>query len=129
MSTNIDNNGNGQRMLLASVALNVGLLCILCGALMPILRMPMATARWIYAAGAVLAIAGRFASPRPEGEVPLRVRRLLRLETWSTVFFAVGAFFMFYPAAGATDWVAFTLAGGFLQAYTSIMISRVMRKK
>ena len=31
---------------------------------------------------------------------------------------------MFVPSAGATDWIAFTLAGGLLTIYTSIMIPR-----
>ncbi len=117
------------RAVAAAVALNVGLLAIVAATMLPLFHQPVTTVRWIYVAGTLLAIAGRFAAPAPRGELPFRVKRLLRLETWSTIIFAVGAFFLFYPKAGATDWIAFTLAGGFLQAYTSIMIQRAMRKK
>lgn len=59
----------------------------------------------------------------------LRLKRLYRLETWSALFFCVGTFFIFYDRAGVSDWLAFTLAGGAVQAYTSIMIPRAMRKE
>ena len=39
-------------------------------------------------------------------------------------FFLAGAVFMFIPSAGKTDWLAFTLAGGLLTIYTSVMIPR-----
>lgn len=114
----------------SAIALNVGLLLIVAGTVMPLLHQPMTVARWIYAAGAVLAIIGRFTSGGDAGEdVPFRAKRLMRLEKWSVIIFAVAVFFMFYPDAGPTDWIAFTLAGGFLQAYASIMIPRAMRKK
>ena len=52
----------------------------------------------------------------------LRLRRLYRLEVWVAVIFCVAAFFLFYPGAELRDWIAFTLAGAALQAYTSIAI-------
>ena len=36
---------------------------------------------------------------------------------------------MFYEAAGPRDWIAFTLAGGAIQIYTSIMIPRTIAKE
>ena len=35
---------------------------------------------------------------------------------------------MFYDPTTARDWLAFTLAGGIIQIYTSIMIPRVEAK-
>ena len=58
----------------------------------------------------------------------LRLKRLYRIESWSAIFFCVAVFFMFYERAGARDWLAFTLAGGAIQIYTSIMIPRTIAK-
>ena len=120
--------GRSTRALIATIILNVGLLLIVAGTVMPLIQIGTLTARWVYASGAALSIAGRVMSPAPPKGIELRVRRLYRLETWSTILFAVAAFFLFYPRAGATDWIAFTLAGGFIQAYTSIMIPRALKK-
>ena len=43
------------------------------------------------------------------------------MEIWTAIIFVVGAVFMFLPGK---DWIAFTLAGGVLTLYTSIMIPR-----
>ena len=58
----------------------------------------------------------------------MRVRRLSRIESWSAIFFCVAAFFVFYDQTSLRDWLAFTLAGGCIQAYTSIMIPRALSK-
>lgn len=105
---------------------NLGLLVILVAIALPLLHVGVATAKWVYLAGAVLTITGRlFAANDDRGN--LRVRRLYRLETWSAVFFAVGVFFLFYSGSGR-DWIAFTLAGAFLQGYTSLMIPKAFEK-
>lgn len=115
-----------KRESISAVALNIGLLLIVAGTIMPLLHAVGPMYKYVYAAGAVLAFVGRFINLRRDGS--LRLRRLYRLEAWSVLLFAVAVFFMFYPCAGATDWIAFTLAGGFVQAYSSIMIGRQLRK-
>lgn len=70
-----------------------------------------------------MALAGRLLTPVPSG-ISLRLRRLLRLEAWSALIFIVGAVFLFINTDVMRDWVAFTLAGGIIQVYTSIMIPR-----
>lgn len=106
----------------------IGLLLIVAGTVMPILCVATDAWKYIYGSGALILIIGRLLTPAPAG-VSLRVKRLCRLETWSALLFCVATFFMFYPGAGNSDWLAFTLAGGVIQAYTSIMIPRAMRRE
>ena len=61
---------------------------------------------------------------RTDTSEPLRLKRLRRIELWSAIMFAVAAVFMFLRNVGPTDWIAFTLAGGALTCYTSIMIPK-----
>lgn len=108
-------------------ASDCGLLLIAVGILLPLLGIDIKTARWIYSAGAILTLFGRLMTPCRE--TSLRVRRLHRIQSWSAIFFCVGAFFMFYPGAGAADWLAFTMAGAAIVIYTSIMIPLAQRKE
>lgn len=73
----------------------VGLLALAAGVLMPIMsgNIQGMTFRYIFAAGAALTFIARMANPAPPRTVPLRIRRLLRLESWSSVLFCVAAFF------------------------------------
>lgn len=110
----------------------VGLLLIVVGAFLPILQhdttiaqMPP-TFRYIYAAGAVLLLVSRLFSPYKGTDI--RVKRLYRIEAWSSIFFCVGAFFLFYDTTSSRDWLAFTLAGGAIQIYASVMIPRAINK-
>ncbi|MDE5745228.1 MAG: hypothetical protein K2H84_06165 [Paramuribaculum sp.] len=104
-----------------------GLLLVVVAAALPLTGNRGDLFRYIYSAGALLAFVGRLFNPCPSSS--LRVRRLYRLEVWAGVVFCVGAFFLFYPSAGATDWMAFTLAGGIIEAYASIMIPRVQERE
>lgn len=104
-----------------------GLILLCIGVLMPIAGLGYVVARWIFAAGALISLIGRFMN-RYEGK-SLRIKRLYRIEMWSSIFFCVAAFFMFYRGAGPTDWLAFTIAGGLILVYTSIMIPRVAKKE
>lgn len=111
----------------ASWIANIGLLLVLAGTALPLFSHTLfLTTRWIFSAGALLCVAGR-AMERfsPSVTRSLRVRRLKRIEMWSAIMFAVAAVFMFLRNVGPTDWIAFTLAGGALTCYTSIMIPRV----
>lgn len=108
--------------------MNFGLLMIVVGTAMPIFRLGDDLFRYIYTAGAVLALIGRIAAPRYQGTI-IRIVRLGRIEFWSCIAFCVAAFFIWYEPRIARDWLAFTLAGGALQIYTSLMIPVTMRKE
>ncbi|MFG6381027.1 MAG: hypothetical protein K1V87_02845 [Muribaculum sp.] len=107
--------------------ITVGMILIAIGVLMPVMGYGMELCRWIYGAGAVLTLAGRIMTPYRGDN--LRVKRLCRIEVWSSVFFCAGAFFMFYQGGSGRDWLAFTLAGGAVLIYTSIMIPRAEKNR
>lgn len=118
------NNTLSQRPWAQWIAV-AGLLLVFAATAMPLLKISQELYRWIYAAGAVMAIAGRACAKSPSPD--LRVRRLVRLELWAAIMFGVGAFFMFwYPRQ--TDWMAFTLAGGAIEVYASLMRPRAARQ-
>lgn len=124
--TNVSNIGgeNNSRKTLSEVLSAVGLLAIMIAALLPLLHQSGDWMRYLYAVGAAILLGGRIATPKVGDGASLRLRRLVRMEFWAAVLFVVGAVFLFIPKAGATDWLAFTLAGGVLTVYTSIMIPR-----
>lgn len=112
-------------------AITVGMLLIVVGVLLPVFHISGEyfggdLYKYIYAAGAVILIVSRLFNGYKGKNV--RLKRLYRIEAWSAIFFCVAAFFAFY-STGARDWLAFTLAGGAIQIYTSIMIPRVVRKE
>lgn len=115
-----------QKILLACVI--VGMMLIATAIIIPIFTGSISSDlfRYIYAVGAVILLVGRLFSSY-EG-TNLRLKRLYRLETWSAVFFCVAAFFLFYNRTLLRDPLAFTLAGGLIQTYTSIMIPRQIGK-
>lgn len=104
----------------------IGLLLIVSGTLMPLLGFHDIF-RWIYGSGALILLISRIFSPYT-GEVT-RIKRLYRIESWSALFFCVAVFFMFYSYGTMRDWLAFTMAGGAIQIYTSIMIPRTVSKE
>lgn len=108
--------------------MNTGLLLIVAGTALPLLHIEGDMYRYLYTAGALLALIGRIFAPGYKGSI-LRVRRLGRIELWSCIIFCAGAFFMWYNKTQAKDWLAFTLAGGALQIYTSLMIPRTLSKE
>ena len=111
----------------------VGLLMIVAGTVMPIFQ-GMDTPyhllpKWfgyIYAAGAILLLVSKICSPYTGSAI--RVKRLYRIETWSAIFFLVGAAFIWIEPDITRNWLAFTLAGGAIQIYTSIMIPIAIKK-
>lgn len=105
--------------------LNIGLLCILVGMSLPLFHY---NASYFFSAGVLLQLVGRAASLPAIRKMPMRLRRLCHIEVWATLFFATSAVFMWFKTAG-TDWIAFTLAGGALLVYTSIMKPRVAAKE
>lgn len=108
----------------------VGLLTVAAGVLMPILsgNFEGDAFRYVYAAGAAVTLLARLLQSAPPAGVSVRIKRLLRLESWSALFFCVGAFFVFYDRYVVRDWLAFTLAGAVVQIYCSIALSLALRK-
>ena len=115
------------RNTLATPLAMTGLLLIMAAVAMPVLHVARTAVTWVYAAGALLLIIVRFMQPTPQG-ASLKLRRLLRMEIWTALVFVAGAVFLFPPvkpgAGEGNDWIAFTLAGGVLTLYTSLMIPR-----
>lgn len=101
-----------------------GLLLILLATITPFFlrdcRWAVDSFRYVYCAGAIIVLIGRIFQKRPATS-DLRLRRLYRLEVWIAIIFCVAGFFAFYSGE-LRDWIAFTLAGAALQAYTSIAI-------
>ncbi|MCM1517643.1 MAG: hypothetical protein NC117_03295 [Pseudoflavonifractor sp.] len=109
-----------RRRAAAMWIVNAGLMAIFAATLLALTMHAAGWWRYLYGAGALALIAGRLMSPY-RGDI-YRVKRLSRIEVWSAIFFCVAVFFMFYPGANNRDWLAFTLAGGVIQVYTSVMI-------
>lgn len=112
------------RRRLSDILVPLGLLSIMTGTLLPLLQAGGDLYRWLYAAGALLLLAGRLVAPGVGADAPMRLRRLIRLEVWTSLIFVAGAVFCFMPQGQWRDCVAFTLAGGVLTIYTSILIPR-----
>ena len=116
-----------QRNNISALLSMLGLIVILSAAALPFFHLSRQLTAWIYGAGAAMILIGKVMSTVPPN-APLRLRRLLRMEIWTALIFVAGAVFLFLPQAGGNDWIAFTLAGGLLTIYTSIMIPRESRK-
>lgn len=123
MSDKSQQTTQSKRAAAALLLSTVGLLAIMTAAFLPLVHVGASSMRYVYAAGAIILLAGRIIAPRVK-EAPLRLRRLLHVEIWTALIFVAGAVFLFLPSAGPKDWLAFTLAGGFLTLYTSILIPR-----
>lgn len=108
--------------------LNIGLLCIGVATLIPLLNggFDHPWFRYLYAAGAVMVIIARLFSPYTGRH--LRMKRLHRMEAWSSLFFGVAVFFMFYDKTQNRDWLAFTMAGAVIQVVATMLMVRVARK-
>lgn len=90
------------------------------------LREPLEVYRWVAVAGAAILLVARIFT-RPESD-DLKLRRLLRIELWSAIFFCAACVFLFVPGGTLRDFIAFTLAGAAIQIYTSIAIPARLRK-
>lgn len=108
--------------------ITIGMLLVAAGTIMPLLMQGTGSDlyKYVYGGGALMLLIGRiFTTYKGDN---LRLKRLYRIESWSAIFFCVAVFFMFYEDASSRDWIAFTLAGGAIQIYTSIMIPRTIAK-
>lgn len=114
----------------ATVLQAVGLLLVMAGLAMPILTggWDGTAFKYVYSAGAVITLVSRLIAPAYKGD-NLRLKRLVRLQSWSAIFYCVAAFFLFYAGGSMRDWIAFTLAGAAVQIISSVMIGLALRKK
>lgn len=112
-----------SRTSLSLILSTLGLLAIMVAAALPLLRMAHAWFGYLYAAGAAVLLVARLMAPVP-ASAPVRLRRLLRMEVWTALIFVAGAVFTLFPVGRGNDWLAFTMAGGVLTLYTSLMIPR-----
>ena len=126
MKSKTTNNMAKQPSAFILLMITISMLLIVAGTVLPLFNTSGILFKYIYVTGALLLLIGRLLTPYKGDD--LRVKRLYRIETWSAIFFCVAVFFMFYEGAGRTDWLAFTLAGGIIQIYTSIMIPRAIAK-
>lgn len=108
---------SGSRAAICSVGASVGLLLIAIATLIPLLngafpRSPLY--KFIYCGGALVCLLASLFNKAPAG-LPLREKRWMRIESWSSIFFCTGAFFLWYPGSAPRDWLAFTLAGAVIR--------------
>lgn len=103
----------------------VGLVAVAVATLMPLfagrfdLQGPM---RWIYGAGALWMLLARLFSPYRGKD--MRMRRMVRMQAWSALFFVAATAMLFIPGTAPRDWLALTMAGAAVQVIASIMIGR-----
>ena len=119
--TRQDNNHTG----LSGILVLIGLLIMLVMALLPLLNINHEWMRWAFAAGALAVLVGRIVGLYHGPS--LRIRRLHRILISSGVLYCVSAVMMFV-SRGTNDWVAFLLAGLFMQMYATWMIDRETEK-
>lgn len=80
----------------------------------------------IFSVGALATLAGRVWEGTGSGS--LQIRRLLRIQVWSAIFYCAAAFFLWY-STDTRDWLAFTLAGAVIQILVSVRLPMVMHKE
>lgn len=111
-----------------NIVLSVSMIIIATVAILPLLKIQWTGLPYLFAVGAVGTFVVRLLSPQYKGD-SLRIKRLFRLETVSSICYMLSAFFMFYPYSEQTDWLAFLTAGAVLQVYASFMISYLEKKQ
>ena len=106
-----------------------GFLMIAAAMLIPLLKGPAEAGEWykyLYTAGAVIMFVCSLFTPYRGKDIKLK--RLFRLQSWSAIMFCAGAFFLFWPEGNLRDWIAFTLAGAVIRAYSNFAIVARQRK-
>lgn len=116
---------------ISPILLIIGLLAVATGVMMPIMshNFENEAFKWVYAAGAILSLTARLFQPAPPAGTPLKIKRLMRMESWSALLFCVAAFFAFYSAPVYRDWLAFTLAGAAIQIYSTVALQWAQHKQ
>lgn len=98
--------------------------------LVPLIQGPYSAADWyqyLYAAGALIMLVCDLMTPYRGTDQ--RLKRLRKIQTWASVIFCVAAVLIFIPGTAMRDWVAFSLAGAVLRAYSAIAMANRQRKK
>lgn len=78
---------------------------------------------WMLGGGGILLMIARMT--RRMDEMPLRLKRALRLELFSALLITAAAVFMYMEMR---EWVALLLSAAILQLYSSFIISRELKK-
>lgn len=113
--------------LLKNILVYGGLILVAVGLLLPFFTgVSGIVYKVIFSAGALATLAGRLWEGTGHGS--LQVRRLLRIQVWSAVFYCAAAFFLWY-STDTRDWLAFTLAGAVIQILVSVRLPMTMRKE
>ena len=107
----------------------LGFLMIAAAMVVPLVQGPSYTGEWykyLYAAGAVIMFVCSLLSPYRGKDIKLR--RLYRIQSWSAIMFCAASFFLFWSGSTMRDWIAFTLAGAVIRAYSNFAIVARQRK-
>lgn len=108
--------------------LSAAMLILVVTAMLPLLNIYWEGSKWIFAFGAVLALAERL-TERYKGD-NLRVRRLYMMGKISALLYCVSAYLLiFAPTGKTTDWLAFLMAGAVMQIYCMLVYDHVMKKE
>lgn len=118
----MDNNKN--RLLYKLIA--VAMAMILVAAVLPILQIHWEGSRYMLAVGAAATLVLRLLLKYPKSTS--RIARLHRMENVAAMCYCVSAFSLFYPGAGATDWLGFLTAGAALQIYATFTIDYLEKR-
>ncbi len=115
---------------LANDISTIGFLMIAAAMVVPFIQGPYNTDNWyyyLYAAGAFVMLVCALLSPYKGHD--MKIKRLVRVQSWSAIIFCAGAALLFIPGTTLRDWIAFTLAGAVLRAFSTIAIAMHMRKQ
>lgn len=106
-----------------------GFLMVAAAMVVPIIQGSPDAGEWykyLYASGAVIMFVCSLLSPYKGKD--FKLKRLYRIQSWGAIMFCAGAFFLFWPDGSLRDWVAFTLAGAIIRAYSNFAIVARQRK-
>ncbi|MDO4512183.1 MAG: hypothetical protein Q4B68_10265 [Bacteroidales bacterium] len=110
------------------IMLSLAMLLLVGTAVLPLLNVYWEPAKWIYAFGAVLALAERL-TERYQGS-NLRIRRLYMMGKISALLYCISAYLLiFSPTGKTTDWLAFLMAGAVMQTYCMLVYDHVAKKE
>ena len=108
--------------------LSVAMLLLVGTAILPLLNIYWEGSKWIFAFGAVLALAERL-TERYRGD-NLRVRRLYTMGKVSAVLYCVSAYLLINSSTGnPSDWLAFLMAGAVMQIYCMFVYDYEKKKE
>lgn len=107
----------------------IGFLMIAVAMVVPLIKGIVEAGQWykyLYAAGAVIMFICSLLTPYRGKD--FKLKRLYRIQSWGAIMFCAGAFFLFWPDGTLRDWIAFTLAGAVIRAYSNFAIVARQRK-